>query len=214
MDRLSSVFLISVSMSTKRSVKNATRMNSLLNSVEIQFKYLSAPPLDQVSTKFNNDATAYVFDKQSYFKQRTDMTFEIKPIDRGTFDTVWTPEIARQLDKIIYATENWIDELEGRTWAVDEIKGAHFIRVQMANRMDGATCYALIQDGEFALIRKVKYGVYTIVVTSAGFRVRLGEVQQMIEEALLLGGEFLNGKGAKSGILDAYWPILLNSVEI
>jgi hypothetical protein len=150
------------------------------------------------------------------------MTFEIKPINRSAFDAVWTPEIARQLDKVIYETESWINELEGRTWAVDATKRAYVIKVLMANRMDGAICYALVQDGEFALIRKVKYGIYSIVETSAGFENRLDDVKQMIEEALLIGGEFLNGKGAKSGVLDAYWPVssvqfipyVLSSAEI
>jgi hypothetical protein len=136
------------------------------------------------------------------------MTFEIKPINRSAFDAVWTPEIARQLDKIIYATENWINELEDRTWAVDEATGAHFIRVQMANRLDGAMCYVLIIGGDFALIRKVKYGVYSIATTSAGLKDHLDQVKEMTKEALTLGGEFFYIKGAMGGTFDSYPPVL------
>jgi hypothetical protein len=136
------------------------------------------------------------------------VAFEIKPIDRVKFDTVWTPDIARQLDKIIYATENWINELEDRTWAVDDVKGAHFIRVQMANRLDGAMCYALIVGGDFALIRKVKYGVYSIATTSAGLKNHLDQVEEMTKEALTLGGELFYAKGAMGGAFDNHPPVL------
>jgi hypothetical protein len=73
--------------------------------------------------------------------------------------------------------------------------------------MDGALCYVLVMYTEFALIRKIKYGVYSVVLTSVGCQDKLDEVLTLAKEALLLGGEFVNGRGAKSGTLDAYWAV-------
>jgi hypothetical protein len=136
------------------------------------------------------------------------MTFEIKPMSRENFDVIWTPKIASELDEIIYATENWVNEIDDRTWAVDEENDAYFFRVQMANRLDGAMCYALIVGGDFSLIRKVKYGIYSIAATSAGLKDHLEQVQRMTRDALILGGEFFYKKGAMGGTFDNYRAVL------
>jgi hypothetical protein len=121
------------------------------------------------------------------------MTFEIKPIDRATFEAIWTPAVAEQLDKLIYETANWIDNFDGRHWAIDEDKQACFLQVHMSNRLDPAQCYALVMRGEFALIRNVGYCTYSIAATSVGFVNRLDEVKHMVNQSLQIGGTQLDG---------------------
>jgi hypothetical protein len=135
------------------------------------------------------------------------MAFEIKPIDIKIFRSIWVPEVQVPLDRLIYPTENWTDELSDSSWAVDHLEGAYVIKVVMSNRMDGANCYVLVKNSEFALIRNVRYGIYTVVKVSTGFENSLDQVYSMVEEALLLGGERLNGEGAKYRALNGYWPV-------
>ena len=124
---------------------------------------------------------------------RKTMTFELRPIDRPTFDAIWTPKVKEEIDKIIYSTANWIDRVDSKRWVIDDSAQTCLIRVAMANKFDGAQCYALVKDGEFAIIRNVKYGTFSIAATSAGFSQRIDEVRQLATEALLLGGMRLTG---------------------
>jgi hypothetical protein len=138
---------------------------------------------DQPSAEFN-----------SYYKQGTNMTFEIKLIDREAFDEIWTSEVAKQLDGgYIYSTENWSQDLSRRTWAIDEEKRACLIWVHMADRLNGANCYAYVMRGEFALIRNISYCTYSVVTVSAGLQSRIEEVKQMVGDALRAGGVHLDG---------------------
>ena len=121
------------------------------------------------------------------------MTFEIKPVDRATFDAIWTPSVRAQLDEIIYSTDHWVDDMERAIWVIDNSTQTTVKRVRMANKFDAAECYALVQQGEFALIRNVGWGTYTIAAYSTGFSQRIDEVKNLATEALLLGGRQLDG---------------------
>jgi hypothetical protein len=139
------------------------------------------------------------------------MTFEIKLVDRETFDEIWTPEVAKQLDgEYIYSTENWSQDLSRRTWAIDEEERACLIWVHMADRLDGATCYAFVMKGEFALIRNISYCVYSIVTVSTGLQSRIEEVKKMVGDALRLGGERLNGVTDPKNILAVPKPTFVS----
>ena len=123
------------------------------------------------------------------------MTFEIKPIDRKTFDEIWTPEIAQQLDiEYIRQTADWADDfsLSRMTWAIDKNKRACLIWVTSGDRLDGTRRYALVMNGEYALIAEQGYRTYAFTLVSEKFKNKLDQVKEMISEALILGGEFLN----------------------
>jgi hypothetical protein len=121
------------------------------------------------------------------------MRFEIRPIDQNTFDSVYTPTIAEQLEDFIYPTQNW-SELGRRQWVIDEIQGAYFFEVSLADRQDWNFSYVFIQDEKFALVRTEGDGLYAFVTISEGFAGRLDEVKRLIAEALRVGGVFLDGQ--------------------
>jgi hypothetical protein len=80
------------------------------------------------------------------------MPFEIKPIDQETFDAVYTPRLTNQLSAFIHPTREWFD-LSRRRWMTDEARDIYFLETSLADRMDWAFSYVLIQNGEFALVR-------------------------------------------------------------
>lgn len=123
------------------------------------------------------------------------MPFEIKPVDRTTFEAIWTPAVRAQLDEFIYGTDHWFDDMDIRPnlWVIDETTQTTLIRVGMANKFDAADCYALVQRNEFALIRNVSWGTYTIAAYSTGFSKRMDEAEELVTKALLVGGQRLDG---------------------
>ena len=121
------------------------------------------------------------------------MTFELKPVERATFDANWTPGVRAQLDEFIYRYEQWDNWMGQRNWVMDKSTQTTVTHVRMANKFDAAECYALVQQGEFALIRNVGWGTYTIAAFSQGFSQRIDEVKELAAKALLLGGRQLDG---------------------
>lgn len=121
------------------------------------------------------------------------MSFEIKPIDQETLDSIYTPEIAEQLKNFIYPTQNWSD-LSRRRWVMDSTRNAYFFEVSLADRLDWAFSYVFIQNGEFALVRTAGDCLYAFVTMSAGMAARLERAKCLIAEALRVGGVFLDGQ--------------------
>jgi hypothetical protein len=126
------------------------------------------------------------------------MAFEIKSIDPKLFAEIYTPAVAKELDQHIYASRNWIDDVSGRKWAIDEARRACFIKVHMADRMHSTLCYALVWHEGVALIDQVAFCKYRLVYWSPSFSVELEEVKVMMREALRVGGELLNGVSDQS----------------
>jgi hypothetical protein len=121
------------------------------------------------------------------------MRFEIQPIDQETLDSIYTAEIAEQLQNFIYPTRNWSDSSR-RRWVVNHLQNAYFFEVSLADRLDWAFGYVFIQNGEFALVRTVGDGLYAVVTASAGMAARLERAKCQIAEALRVGGVFLDGQ--------------------
>lgn len=121
------------------------------------------------------------------------MAFEIKPIDPALFTEIYTPAVAKELDQYIYASRNWVKNIDGQTWAIDEAKKACLIWVRMGDRMNGDTSYALVWDGRVALISQKAYCKYAIVYASSTLQEVMNEVKEMMREALRIGGESLDG---------------------
>ena len=121
------------------------------------------------------------------------MAFEIKPIDPKLFAEFYTPAVARELDQFIYASRIWTKDLSGKRWAIDEQRGACFLWVHMADRMNSDRSYALVWQGWVVLISQKAYCQYVIVYASEKVHSRMDEVEEMMREALRLGGEFLDG---------------------
>lgn len=120
------------------------------------------------------------------------MTFEIKPIDQAIFDAVYTPGLTHQLNRFIRPHRDWFD-LNRRLWVVDQARDAYFLEVSLADPMNWAFSYVLIQHGEFALVRAEGHCRYSFVTVSAGFALRLDEAKCLVAEALRVGGVFLDG---------------------
>jgi len=120
------------------------------------------------------------------------MPFEIKVIDQSTFDAIYTPQLTQQLNPFIHPIRDWFD-LSRRRWVVDQDRNAYFLEVSLADRMDWAFSYVLIQDGEFALVRTEGHCRYSFVTVSAGFSLRLEEAKCLVADALRVGGVFLDG---------------------
>lgn len=121
------------------------------------------------------------------------MAFEIKSIDPTLFAEIYTPAVAKELDQYIYASRNWIGDLSGRSWAIDDVRRACVIWVHMADRMNGDHCFAFVWNQQVVLIKEIDYCRYSIVHASSTLGDRLGDAKKMIEEALRAGGRFLRG---------------------
>lgn len=121
------------------------------------------------------------------------MAFEIKTIDPALFAEIYTPKVTKELDRFIYPSRNWIDDIGGQTWAFDEARRACLIWVHMADRLDSQQSYALVWDSDVVLISQVDYCRYAIVHASEGLQRRMDETKEMMREALRVGGELLDG---------------------
>jgi hypothetical protein len=122
------------------------------------------------------------------------MTFILKPIDLETFDKLWTPTVAKLLDKYIHFSEHTRKSLPNQRWVVDEGANAYLFIVSLADRLDGAFSYVLLKDGEFALIREEGYCLYSLVTVSAGLAGQLDEIKRLTADSLRVGGKFLDGQ--------------------
>ena len=120
------------------------------------------------------------------------MPFEIKPIDQEIFDAVYTPKIAHHLSGFIHPIRGWFD-LSRLRWMVEPSRNTYFLEASLADRTDWAFSYVLIQNGEFALVRTEDHFHYSFVKISPGFFRRLDEVQDLVAQALRVGGIFLDG---------------------
>jgi len=121
------------------------------------------------------------------------MAFEIKPIDPVLFAEIYTPRVAKELDQYIFASRNWVNDLSGRRWAIDDARRACVVWVHMIDRMNSDHCFALIWNEQVVLIKEVEYCCYSIVYASSTLGNRLSEAKEMIGEALRAGGRFLRG---------------------
>lgn len=120
------------------------------------------------------------------------MPFEIMPIDQETFDGVYTPELTNQLSRFIHPTREWFD-LNRRRWVVDDVRNAYFLEVSLVNGEDWAFSYLLIQGKEFALVQSEGHCRYSFVTLSPGFSNRPDEAENLVAQALRVGGVFLDG---------------------
>lgn len=121
------------------------------------------------------------------------MAFEIKPIDPTLFAQIYTPAVAKELDQFIYASRNWIGDLNEKRWAIDKSRQACLIWVHMLDRMNSDHCFALVWNQQVVLIKEVGYCQYSVVYASPSLGERLNDAKEMMREALQMGGRFLRG---------------------
>ncbi len=128
------------------------------------------------------------------------MAFKIVSIDREKLNEIYTPEVAADFEQHIYPKRNWDSVIGGRTWAVDESIGAHLFEVVLADRMDASICYAFIMGRMHAVIKTVGFRQYAFIQASAEVKAHQQNVQNLIAEALHVGGQYLKGDEVSSGI--------------
>jgi hypothetical protein len=128
------------------------------------------------------------------------MTFSIKSIDKKILDEIYTPRVAADFEQYIYPKKNWESGTEARTWAVSESADAYVFEVVLADRMDASVCYAFIMGSMHAIVKTVGFRQYAFIQASKGVGERQREVQDLISEALRIGGQYLKGGAASDGI--------------
>ncbi len=121
------------------------------------------------------------------------MTFEIKTIDPALFAELYTAKVTKELDRFIYPTRNWIQDVGQRRWAIDSGRKSCLIRVHMGDRMHSHDSYALVWNNQAVLISQLEYCRYVIVHASEDLQGRMDEAMEMMREALRIGGMRLDG---------------------
>ena len=126
------------------------------------------------------------------------MPFAIDEIDPETCQSFFAAAIAARLDKILWQHNRTMAKPVGHT-AVDHHRHACLTRIDIGPKPRLA--YAFFIDDEYALFEEVGRGVYAFIFMSSNMLRRLREIEDLIAQALCMGGAYLDGTTDPNDVL-------------
>lgn len=126
------------------------------------------------------------------------MPFSIRPIDPILFKRIYTPALAAELDEYIYDSRSWIREQCGKLWVIDEQRHACLFWVHMPDRLSSQQSYVFASSQGVVLLRQFESSRYSIIHASPELAGHMETVRTMMREAILAGGDRLNGTNESS----------------